>query len=97
MMEKEKKEELPIVVSWVGSTDIQRMRKWMNYEFLKDKSPEEKEKYEIQFKESRTSPEPEEKWKNGPIRTITDDIKTQKSTYSVLKNFQNTKTILRFG
>lgn len=35
MMEKEKKEELPIVVSWVGSTDIQRMRKWMNYEFLR--------------------------------------------------------------
>ena len=77
-MEKEKKEELPIVVSWVGSTDIQRMKKWMNYEFLKDKSPEEKEKYEIQFKESRTSPEPEENRKNGPIRTITDEIKTQK-------------------
>lgn len=91
MMEKEKKEELPIVVSWVGSTDIQRMRKWMNYEFLKDKSPEEREKYEIQFKESRTSPEPEENRKNGPIRTITDEIKTQKIYLLCSKEFSKYK------
>lgn len=91
MMEKEKKEELPIVVSWVGSTDIQRMKKWLNYEFLKDKSPEEREKYEIQFKESRTSPEPEEKNKNGPIRTITDDKKTQKIYLLCSKEFSKYK------
>lgn len=78
MMEIVKKEELPIVVSWIGSADVNRMKKWMNYEFLKDKSPEEREFYEIKFKEKRESPEPEAQWKNGPIRTITDDIKTQK-------------------
>lgn len=86
-MEKERKEELPIVVSWVGSTDIQRMKKWMNYEFLKDMSPEERKPYEIKYKEERTYPEPEEKWKNGPIRTITDDIKTQKIFLLCSKEF----------
>lgn len=70
-------EDKPIIVAWVGDTDINRMKKWMNYEKLQ-KSPPESHEDLLKEMEEKSSPEPESKWNNGPLRTMTDDISAEK-------------------
>ena len=58
--------DLPIYVSWIGTTDINCMESWRVTEGL-DTLPENSSRLTIPFKE--------EPGQNGPIRTFTDNNK----------------------
>lgn len=77
MNKSTEKDEKPIIVAWVGTTDVNRMKKWINYELLQKASPKEQEKLLREF-DPKCSPELDSKWNNGPLRTMTDDISAEK-------------------
>lgn len=82
MADRKNKDDLPIIVAWVGTTDVTRMHKWHLYNELgKEKSIERITQEKLanrDFSRNENVPEPESEWNNGPIRTITDDKKASK-------------------
>lgn len=82
MAEFKNKEDLPIIVAWVGTTDVTRMHKWYLYNELgKEKSIELITQAKLSnkdFSRDENVPELESIWNNGPIRTITDAMKASK-------------------
>ena len=42
MNKNTEKDEKPIIVAWVGTTDVTRMKKWINYELLQNDISAEK-------------------------------------------------------
>ena len=82
MAELKNKVDLPIIVAWVGTTDVTRMHKWYLYNELgKEKSIELITQAKLSnkdFSRDENVPELESIWNNGPIRTITDAMKASK-------------------
>ncbi len=93
MNKNTEKDEKPIIVAWVGTTDVTRMKKWINYELLQKASPKEQENLLREF-DPKCSHEPDSKWNNGPLRTKTDDISAEKVYLLCSEQYLPEKTIL---
>ena len=96
MNKNTEKDEKPIIVAWVGTTDVTRMKKWINYELLQKASPKEQENLLREF-DPKCSHEPDSKWNNGPLRTMTDDISAEKYIYCVQNSIFQKRQSCRMG
>ena len=76
----EAESDLPIYVSWIGTTDIYCMGSWRVTEGL-DPAPDNSSRLTVPFKE--------EPGLNGPIRTFTDNKKFSKIYLLASKEYES--------